>query len=74
MSERKIDLVGPGINVYSVTRHGAVVIHAEYIGLVECPRCHSLRLRTKDRFVRKLRHERIGTNPAYPVAAPGCNM
>ena len=37
-----------------------VVIQARYTGPVFCPHCGCSRLRKKDRFVRKLRHETIG--------------
>lgn len=65
MPKEKIDLVGPGIKVHSIVRHGAVMIHAEYIGPVACPQCGSQHLRTKDRLVRKLRHESIGTKNTW---------
>ena len=65
MPREKIDLIGPGIKVHSIVRHGAVHIHAEHIGPVACPRCNSQQLRTKDRFVRKLRHESIGTKNTW---------
>ena len=65
MPREKIDLVGPGIKVHSVIRHGAVYIHAEYVGPVACPRCNSEQLRTKDRIVRRLRHESIGTKNTW---------
>lgn len=65
MPERKIDLVGPGIKVHSVSRHGAVIIRAEHIGPVACPDCNSERLRTKDRFIRQLRHESVGTKNTW---------
>ena len=32
MPREKIDLVGPGIKVHSVSRHGAVIIQAEHVG------------------------------------------
>lgn len=34
MPREKIELVGPSIKVHSVSRHGAVIINAEYIGPV----------------------------------------
>jgi transposase len=37
-----------------------VLIQARYTGPVSCPHCGSERLRKKDRFVRKLRHETWG--------------
>jgi transposase len=42
-----------------------VVIHARYTGRVSCPRCGGERLRKKDRFVRKLRHENLGIRHSY---------
>jgi transposase len=36
------------------------VISARYVGAVRCPRCGGGRLRVKDRFVRRLRHESRG--------------
>jgi transposase len=65
MPREKIDLIGPDIKVHSVVRHGAVHIHAEHVGPVACPRCGSQQLRTKDRFIRKLRHESIGTKNTW---------
>lgn len=65
MPREKIDLVGPSIKVHSVSRHGAVIIKAEHIGPVACPRCGSDHLRTKDRIVRELRHESIGTKNTW---------
>ena len=37
-----------------------VILEAHYAGEVRCPCCDSARLRKKDRFVRKLRHESLG--------------
>lgn len=65
MPKEKIDLVGPDIKVHSVSRHGSVIIKAEHVGPVVCPRCGSDHLRTKDRFVRELRHESIGTKNTW---------
>lgn len=38
-----------------------VVIEARYQGEVSCPRCGGNRLRKKDRFIRHLRHESMGS-------------
>jgi transposase len=65
MPKEKIDLIGPHIKVHSVSGHGPVVIEAEYIGPVQCPDCNSDRLRTKDRILRELRHESIGTKNTW---------
>lgn len=65
MPREKIELIGPSIKVHSVTRHGAVIIKAEHVGPVACPDCNSMHLRTKDRFVRQLRHESLGTKNTW---------
>ncbi|MDK2963607.1 MAG: hypothetical protein PWQ29_1001 [Verrucomicrobiota bacterium] len=65
MPERKIEFVGPHIKVHSVTGKGPVVIEGEYTGPVECPDCHSQRLRTKDRIERRLRHAGIGVENTW---------
>ena len=48
-----------------MTRHGAIIIKAEYIGPVACPGCNSKHFRTKDWFVRHLRHESVGTKNTW---------
>jgi len=40
-------------------------IYARYIGPLYCPHCHSQRLRKKDRFTRKLRHESWGMRHSW---------
>ena len=43
----------------------SVLIQARYTGPVSCPACGSNRLRKKDRFVRRLRHETWGQRLCY---------
>jgi transposase len=42
-----------------------VTIRARYTGPVVCPRCGSADLRSKDRFVRRLRHASFGNRPSF---------
>lgn len=65
MPEGKIEFVGPGIKIHSVTEKGPFVIQAEYVGPVECPQCGSQQLRSKDRIERRLRHASIGTENTW---------
>ena len=65
MPREKIELIGPFIKVHSITGRGPVVIEAEYVGPVQCPDCNSEHLRTKDRILRELRHESIGTKNTW---------
>ena len=65
MPRGKIEFVGPGIKVHSVTGKGPVIIEAEYVGPVQCPECSSEQLRSKDRIERRLRHASIGTENTW---------
>jgi hypothetical protein len=47
MPEKKINLIHPYVKVNSVTEQNPVIIHAEYIGPVECSDCKGIKLRTK---------------------------
>jgi len=52
--------------IKDIIREGeGVVIQARYTGPVSCPHCGGERLRKKDRFIRKLRHETIGMRHSY---------
>lgn len=53
-----------GYEIKSVDGLKTVVIQARYVGPVECPHCGGSDLRTKDRFVRVLRHASFGTRPS----------
>ena len=55
----------PGYEVLKVEGANPVVIHARYTGAVHCPGCQGTNLRLKDRFVRRLHHESLGTRQCY---------
>jgi transposase len=65
MPERKIELIGPGFKIHSVTGHNPKIIEAEYVGPVCCPECNSTDLRTKDRIQRRLRHASMGRSQTW---------
>lgn len=65
MPEENIELIGSFIKIHSISGHRPVIIEAEYTGPVQCPDCNSMRLRSKDRFERRLRHESIGTKNTW---------
>jgi len=56
-------LIGlPDFQITAMEKVGrTVMISASYTGTVSCPACGSTRLRMKDRYQRKLRHESWGT-------------
>ncbi|VGO19056.1 ISL3 family transposase [Pontiella sulfatireligans] len=60
MPERKIELIGPGFKIHSVTGSNPKIIEAEYVGPVACPGCEGTELRTKDRILRRLHHASLG--------------
>lgn len=60
MPEEKLNLVHPDVKVRSISGSNPAVIKAEYVGKVSCPVCASVKLRTKDRIERKVRHESLG--------------
>ncbi len=59
MPEEKLNLVHPDVKVRSISGSNPEIIEAEYIGTVSCPVCKSVKLRTKDRIERKVRHESL---------------
>lgn len=65
MPERKIEFIGKGFKVHSVSGHDPIIIKAEYVGPVACPDCNSKQLRTKDRIERLLRHESFGRRKSW---------
>jgi len=65
MPGRKIELIGPGFKIHSVSGYNPMIIEAEYVGPVACPRCAGTRLRTKDRIQRRIRHESLGTRMTW---------
>ena len=60
MPERKIELLDSRFKVHSVSGYNPMIIEAEYIGPVACPRCAGTHLRTKDRIQRRLHHASVG--------------
>ncbi|OVE73993.1 hypothetical protein BVX94_02025 [bacterium B17] len=53
-------------NIKYICREDRVIkIYARYTGHISCPHCGSQRLRKKDRFTRKLRHETWGLRQTY---------
>lgn len=65
MPKRKIEFIGKGFNVHSVSGHDPIIIEAEYVGPVACPDCSSKQLRTKDRIERMVRHESFGRRKSW---------
>lgn len=49
-----------GYKIDKVSGGNPVELAVRYMGEVRCPHCASEDLRTKDRFVRKLRHQSFG--------------
>lgn len=50
----------PGFAIVSVRNSNPAVIEAEYTEKILCPYCDSPKLRMKDSFLRKVRHESLG--------------
>ncbi|MDF7809702.1 transposase family protein, partial [Pontiellaceae bacterium B12219] len=65
MPERKIEFIGKGFNIHSVSGYDPIIIEAEYVGPVACPDCGSKQLRTKDRIQRMIRHESFGRRKSW---------
>ena len=55
----------PGYEVISMEGTMPVVIRARYTGSVECPACGGSKVRTKDRFERRVQHESLGIRRCY---------
>lgn len=55
----------PGYEVLKIEGTNPVMISARYRGSVRCPECRSSNLRRKDRFLRRLHHESLGTRKCY---------
>lgn len=55
----------PEYEVLSIEGSNPVTIKARHIGCVRCPECGSTSLRKKDRFVRRVHHESIGTRNCW---------
>lgn len=57
-----------GLSGYRIQRiYGGnpIYIDVMYTGEVLCPHCNSSDLRTKDKYIRTLRHDSYGTRPCY---------
>jgi len=65
MPLEKTTLGLPGFQVKKVHGENPAIIEVCYELEVSCPHCHSLRLRKKDRFIRKVRHETFGNRPSW---------
>ena len=51
----------PDYEITSIERHGGGIrISARYSGPISCPHCQQTRLRSKGRYLRRVRHESIG--------------
>ena len=50
----------PFLHIINCEDRNPVLIEAEYVGPIRCPRCDSEGLRKKAPFVRRIRHESIG--------------
>ena len=65
MPERKIEFIGKGFKIHSVSGADPIIIEAEYIGPVACPDCQPKQLRTKGRIERMIRHESFGRRKSW---------
>ena len=57
----------PCFEVREVRGHNPVEIHVRYTGSLACPHCRGDALRTKDRYLRRVRHENQGLRRSYLV-------
>ena len=55
----------PGFKIIDVTQRDGLTFHVEYEPRVQCPHCCSESLRTKDTFVRRIRHTLMGQRPSW---------
>jgi transposase len=56
----------PGYEIISIKRDGGeVTISARYTGPIACPHCQGTALRSKGRYVRRVRHESMGTRRCW---------
>jgi transposase len=57
-----------GLSDYEIKEiegQGQVIVRARYTGPSRCPHCQGERLRVKDSFVRRIRHENWGVRPCW---------
>lgn len=57
----------PGFKILEVTDYARLTLRVEYTEPASCPHCESMDLRTKDSFVRKVRHVCFGQRPSWLV-------
>jgi transposase len=50
-----------GYEIENITGRNPVIIEAKYTANIFCPFCNSKKLRKKDRYIRRLNHESIGS-------------
>lgn len=55
----------PGFKIINITGKSFLTIEVEFIHRPSCPHCGSQRLRTKDSFVRRIRHILYGQRPSW---------
>lgn len=67
MPESKIELMHPSIKIQQVHRSNPVLIYAEFKGKTVCPCCGSRHHRIKDRIVRWIHHESMGTRSSWLI-------
>ena len=65
MPKKDIILNLPGYSIVKVTGNNPVYIHVNYNRAIRSIYCPSKRLRKKDSFKRKIRHESIGLHYTY---------
>lgn len=49
-----------GYEITNISGRNPVIIEARYTGEISCPFCGRMKLRKKDKYIRKLNHESIG--------------
>ncbi|HAT1922493.1 TPA: hypothetical protein JAZ42_04415 [Legionella pneumophila] len=67
MPRKDIILNLPGYSIVKVTGNNPVYIQVSYNRVVRCIYCNEKRLRKKDSFERKIRHESIGLRYSYLI-------
>ena len=60
MPQQGIILGLPGYEITKMDGRGVITVEARHVGPQRCPQCGGRRLRTKGKFVRKVRHENHG--------------
>lgn len=55
----------PDFEIIDITGHNSVYIDARFVGTPFCPHCKGIALRTKDSFMRTVRHESFGSRNSF---------